>query len=106
MEGAMFPRRFATHVCLPAVLCLTASLTFAQKTIPTNYGLTAVQLSDTFTSALQTLDVTAGTVEPTQIRNGVATFPVVGGAIDLDTALGNILHTGGLTLTAGDTKVT
>lgn len=94
-----------TRVGILAMLCLTASMAFAQKTRTINYGLTTVRLSDTFTFAIKSLDVTAGTIEPTRIRDGVVGFPVVSGAIDLDTAAGNILHSGGLTLTAGETQV-
>jgi hypothetical protein len=97
--------RSAPMRLLAACLMMTAISAYAQKTETINYGLTAVKLSDTFTSALQSLNITAGTVEPTRIRDGVAGFPVVGGAIDLDTAEANVLHSGGLTLSAGDTKV-
>lgn len=54
---------------------------------------------------MTSLGVTAGTVAPTRILDGSATFPVTGGAIDLDTAAGNTLHSGGLTLEAGGTEV-
>ena len=50
-------------------------------------------------------DVSVGRVFSTEIEDGAVTFPVTGGAIDLDTASGNILHSGGLTLKAGNTQV-
>jgi hypothetical protein len=37
-------------------------------------------------------------VGPTQLRDGVVNFPLTGGAVDLDTAKAQILHSGGLTL--------
>ncbi len=73
----------------------------AQQTVTVNSGTTGVKLSSTFTSALSSLKVSVGTVAPTRIDDGEALFPVTGGAIDLNTAAGNILHSGGLTLTAG-----
>ena len=89
----------------PAVVALTlasfASSAFAQQTVTVNSGTTGVKLSHTFTSALSSLKVSVGTIAPTRIDDGEALFPVTGGAIDLDTAAGNILHSGGLTFTAG-----
>ena len=89
-------------------LALSASSNFAcaQNTQTIEGGRTNVALASSFVAALGTLDVTPGTVGPTQLKNGVVNFPVIGGAIDLDTAAGQILHSGGLTLTAGQTVVT
>jgi len=82
-----------------------ATAAFAQKSKTVEAGLTSVKLSTTFTGALESLGVTAGTVAPTRICDGTATFPITGGAIDLDSAAGNIVHSGGLTLEAGGTEV-
>jgi hypothetical protein len=98
-------RKFAPKAALLAALTLFGTVTFAQDTKTVEAGLTSVKLSATFTSALESLAVTPGTVAPTRLRDGVATFPISGGAIDLDTAAGNILHVGGLTLTDGSTEV-
>ncbi len=78
---------------------------FAQHTDTIDSGITTVTLSSGFVSALHSLDVSVGTVTPTHLADGEVSFPVVAGAVDLDTALGNILHSGGLTLTAGKTEV-
>lgn len=90
---------------LSALLCLMSVAAFAQKTKTVGFGQTTVKLSSTFTSALKSLDVTLGVVAPTGVYDGAALFPITGGAIDLDTALGNIVHSGGLTLEAGGTQV-
>jgi hypothetical protein len=87
-----------------AITVLAAGLP-AQQTKTLFTGRTSVKLSSTFTTALTNLDVSVGRVFPTEVEQGSAEFPVIGGAIDLDTASGNILHSGGLTLKAGDTKV-
>lgn len=78
----------------------------AQNSTTINGGVTVVSLSDTFVDALQKLEVTPGTVAPSILYRGKVDFPVTGGVIDLDSSLGQILHSGGLTLTAGKTKVT
>jgi hypothetical protein len=78
----------------------------AQKTETIEGGRTAVALAASFVSALGGLGVTPGTVDPSRLKSGTVDFPVTGGALDLDTAAGQILHSGGLTLTAGQTEVT
>lgn len=98
---AVFPSILATV----AFTVLSTTLP-AQQTKTLFTGRTSVKLSSTFTGALSSLGVSVGRVFPTEIEYGTANFPVTGGAIDLDTASGNILHSGGLTLKAGDTKVT
>jgi hypothetical protein len=86
------------------ILVLSASAAQARtKTIA--FGRTTVTLSSGFVSALQTLGLTPGVVKPTALEEGKADFPVSGGAIDLETARGEISHIGGLTLTAGSTVV-
>lgn len=87
-------------------MLVSANNSFAQKTETIEGGRTTVALSSGFVSALGSLGVTPGTVSPTRLHNGTVNFPVTGGAIDLDTAASQILHSGGLTLTAGQTKVT
>ena len=78
----------------------------AQKTETIESGRTTVAFASGFVSALGSLGVTPGTVSPTRLHHGTVNFPVTGGAIDLDSAASQILHSGGLTLTAGQTDVT
>lgn len=93
-------------IALFVTLALASSLAFSQNTVTVISGSTNVALSTTFLDALQSLSVTPGVVYPTVINgNATANFPIGSGAIDLDTALGNIDHQGGLTLTAGKTVV-
>jgi len=96
---------------LPSVIATIVFTVFAaglpaQQTRTLFTGRTSVKLSSTFTTAATDLGVSVGRVFPTEMWDGWVIFPVTGGAIDLDTASGNILHSGGLTLKAGDTKVT
>ena len=84
-----------------ALACTTA---FAQ-TVTVNSGVTQVKLSGALVTALTTLNVAPGTVNPTQLVDGTASFPITGGALDAETAKGEIAHSGGLTLSKGSTIV-
>ena len=86
-------------------ILLSISTAQAQKTYSVESGRTTVTLADSFVSALKSLDVTPGTVSPTELKDGRVNFPITGGAIDLDTGRGQLLHSGGLTLTAGKTEM-
>lgn len=97
--------KWLTRVGVYVSICLVATVAFAQKTKTVESRVTAVALSDSLTGALTSLGVTPGGVAPSRLHNGVAFFPIVGGAVDLDTAAGNIVHSGGLTLTAGGPEV-
>lgn len=86
------------------ILSLTfVSQTQAEPTVRLTDGSTTVQLSTDLVDALGTLNVTPGVTEPgTLTDDGVATFPIVSGALDLESSIGEISHTGGLTLTSAD----
>lgn len=97
---------------LAAALLAAGALTLVSPAVAQNSqtlyaGATSVQFSTTFNDALKALNVRVAIIGPTMIQNGSAWFPVVAGAIDLDTASGNILHSGGLKLIApnGSTQV-
>lgn len=88
-----------------AVFGISSAGLFAQSTQTIQRGNTYVQLASSFVSALASLQVAPGTVDPSQFYGSYVNFPVTGGAIDLDSAKGQVLHSGGLTLTAGSTQV-
>lgn len=71
-------------------------------------GRTTVYLSTGFLNALQSLHVTPGVVSPTQLYTNPirVPFPITSGVIDLDSAKAQLLHSGGLTLSAGGKTVT
>lgn len=75
------------------------------QTRPLESGRTAVTLSSGFLSAVTALGVNVVPVLPSQIFEGVVSFPVTGGTLDLATARGEIDHSGGLQLSAGTTRV-
>lgn len=99
----MFANVRAVVVGLVALALCTNAL--AQKTRTVENGRTSVMLSADLVNALQALGVTPGTISPTRLHNGNVSFPATGGAIDLKTLRGQILHSGGLTFTAGSTEV-
>ena len=99
----MSVKKIVAPLTLMVVLALASVSAMAQNTRIFWFGTTNVNLSSEFLGALQTLNVTPGVIAPTQLAGTQVNFPVIGGAIDLDTALGNIEHSGGLTLTAGNT---
>jgi hypothetical protein len=110
-KRGIFPMRITSRLSLAApivalAMLVSANIASAQNTETIDGGRTTVTLASDFVSALGILGVTPGTVGPTELYNGRVNFPVTGGAIDLDTAVSQILHSGGLTLTAGQTKVT
>ncbi|WP_109487926.1 hypothetical protein [Occallatibacter savannae] len=105
--------RIATRLFLAApvaalAMLVSAHIASAQNTETVEAGHTIVTFSSDFISALGALDVAPGTVTPTRWHDGVVSFPINSGALDLDTAAGQLLHSGGLTLSsnADQTKVT
>lgn len=97
-------RMLAATLCAAAVFALPANHAIAQRAVTAYAGATDVTLSANFVGALKALGVNVGKVNPTMI-SGMATFPITGGVIDLDTAMGNIVHSGGLTFSGGTTTV-
>lgn len=91
-----------------AALALVAMLSNAALAAPSVLlaeGRTSVTLSNDFIGALGSLQVAAGAVGAGSLRSGVASFPITGGALDLGTAKAEINHSGGLSLSAGATRV-
>jgi hypothetical protein len=93
---------------LIASVCLITGNLYAQESVRTYVGTTGVQLSTSFISALKSLNVNVATVPPaaSHLESGLVEFPIVGGIFDLQSAHGQIVHTGGLQLQAGSTVVT
>ncbi len=81
----------------------------AAPTETTRAGATSVRLAPEFLKALTTLKVTPAPIAPGHLyptRSGAkAVFPITAGAVDLGSIKGEIDHAGGLSLSAGGTKV-
>jgi hypothetical protein len=88
-----------------ATVLLVCANAFGQNTKTIEAGWTSVNLSGDLVTALQSLGVTPGTIAPSKLRPAKVNFPVTAGAIDLKSLKGEIVHSGGLTLTAGKTQV-
>lgn len=94
------------RITLLAITTLFAAMPVAaEPTAQVAGGSTRVRLSDGFVGALGALGVTPGEIEPGELEDGRARFPIAGGALDLATARGEVFHDGGLSLTAGGTRV-
>jgi hypothetical protein len=104
-----FSRNLSKFAASTAVaIALTAGVTSQAIAAPTASlfaGYTGVTLDAGFTSALTSLKVSLGTLPRTYSYQGQVYFPISGGAIDLANAKSEIIHTGGISLTAGATRV-
>lgn len=100
-----FQRPLFRSLVLAAALTLAAGAVSAAPTVSTIGGDTRVTLSSTFLGALGSLGVTASPSFPASIRNGNARFPIPTGEIDAASFKGEIVHNGGLNLTAGTLTV-
>ena len=98
----------ATALVVALLIFNTAAASAADNAQLIRSGRTTVYLSTGFLNALSTLHVTPGVVSPTQIYSNPlrVPFPITSGVIDLNSAETQILHSGGLTLTAGNKTVT
>lgn len=100
---------FATVAAAGAMSLSAPAVTVAAPTDATDHGITSVTLAPSFLSALESLGVKPAAVAPGRLfhRHGdtLAAFPITTGAIDLGAVKGEIDHAGGLSLTAGATRV-
>ena len=78
----------------------------AAPTVGTYGGTTTVELDAGFVTALDSLGVELGLAGNASAGAAGVGFPIPAGEIDLETAAGQIVHTGGITLTAGELTVT
>ena len=95
---------YLLQLSLAFVLCVAlAGQLRAEPTVIFVDGTTSVTLDEGLTTGLETLGVTVGVSAPGTIDDaGVAVFPIVAGAIDLATSVGDISHSGGLSFTSAD----
>lgn len=81
----------------------------AEPSVQLESGATTVRLSRDLLTALQSLGVAPGAVSPGELEvtetGASLIFPIPTGELDAAGPLLEIVHSGGLTLTAGDTRV-
>lgn len=91
-------------------LSLAATLAMAAPTLELRSGQTTVALAQEFLNAATTLGVRVAPLAEGQIRvrnnRTSAVFPVTNGSVDTGSLRLEVFHSGGLSLTAGDTVVT
>jgi len=104
MKTLKFAHPFKPLFALTALI-LTLALVIPAHAAPTVRpfaGKTTVQPSEDFAGALEALGIELGIIRPAYERRGYISFRIPGGAIDLGSLNGEILHLGGLSLTDGD----
>lgn len=99
-------RLSAAGLAAVAVGGLFSHAALAGPSVALRQGTTSVVLSSQLLSAATALNVALDDVGPATVDGGVAFFPFTGGVIDVANAAGEILHGGGLSLTAGGVTVT
>jgi len=104
-EMIMIPKLARLPLLTAALALGFAAPTFAAPTVSTYAGSTTVTLSPVLLNALTSLGVKPGRQFPGELGGATAKFPIPAGQIDLGTAKGEIVHTGGLNLKAGATTV-
>ena len=106
MENKMkiLKKNYFLQLSLALVMCAAfVSQTQAAPTAVFTGGATSVTLDEGLTTALDTLGVTVGVSDPGTIDDdGVISFPIVAGALDSETSIGDISHSGGLTFSSED----
>ena len=90
-----------------AVASLVASTAWAGPTAQLVGGSTTVTLDEGFLGALVATEIAPAPISPAELdaERGDIRYPIPIGAIDLETLAGEVMHTGGVTLTRGDTQV-
>lgn len=97
---------FITLMAFTSVLAQRDHASGAGSQITFLGGSTNVELSQDFRNALTVLQLRAGAAFPgSLVRGRRAIFPITGGTLDAATLRGEIVHSGGLTLTKGATRV-
>lgn len=102
------PRARVSRSLIAAAALLTFSTSLSVHAAPTEQlrgGATIVRLSDEFLGAAQALGLRLEAEQSARLFGRYAVFPIPAGALDLESLAGDILHSGGLSITAGPTRV-
>jgi hypothetical protein len=93
-------------LAVAATLPVASSSLFAQNANEFSTGTTSLTLDSNLVTALTADNVTVTATFPATLSGSTAAFPIATGAVDLDTLVGVVYHSGGLTFTGGNTVVT
>jgi hypothetical protein len=97
--------RILAILAVAAILPLASSSLYAQEASYFSTGSTSLALDPTLVAGLTDYNVTVTGQFPATLSNNTASFPIAAGGLDLDTLVGVVYHSGGLTFTAGSTVV-
>jgi hypothetical protein len=95
---------FATATAAVA-LTLSATPSYAQKIYVVEDGRTTLTMSKVLLADLATIGATATPVAGSQLLNNQIYFPITSGAISLETAAGQMLHSGGVNINTATKQV-
>jgi hypothetical protein len=95
---------FATAVAA-VVLTLSSVSSHAQNIFVTQGGRTTLTMSNALLADLKTIGATPTAIAGSQLLNNQIYFPITSGAISLNTAEGQMLHSGGINLTTATRQV-
>lgn len=93
-----------TKVALAVSTALLPAALYAQSQ-DVAYGRLTVNFSSSFQSSIAAAGISITDLNGNALSSGATTFTGVGGALDLTTAQGELLHSGGYLLTIGGNKV-
>jgi hypothetical protein len=88
-----------------AALTLSPIIAQAQKIYIVDGGRTTLTLSKTVMADFTKLGITPTAIAGSQLYNNQIYFPITSGAVNLENAYGQMLHAGGINLTAGTKQV-
>lgn len=108
----MFIKRFLLasrrYLFSSTVVASAATVQTAIASAPTEgllTGHTSVRLSNRFVDRLAALQLLFDRIYPGKLENGVAAFPISAGTIDFANAKAEMLHMGGVAISAGPVSV-
>ena len=98
-------RRISMLALVAIVAALAVAAPAASAKVKLAGGATTLKLAPATAQALSSNGVSVAPIGPAKARRGGVAFPITGGSIDPANARGAIFHSGGLRLSAGDTRV-
>lgn len=100
MKSLLWKLTYAAWMVAVA-LTISPALALGQNIYPTEGGRTTLTLSKPFLADIAAIGATPTAIAGSQLYNNKISFSIASGAISLDSATGQVLHAGGLTIAAG-----
>ena len=93
------------NAVVASVVLAVSTFAVQAQTKEIRTGVTKVDLAESFVSALSSLHVTPAPLGASELKGTTIDFPILIGQFDTSDDKAEIIHTGGLSLTAGGTVV-